>query len=140
MKKFKFPILISSSVLIIIILLCSFLQVFYKDGVYTGKSQSHYTKEPYVGQVKIIIKEGKISSVNFSISDTAKKELFDEKYERYFIGNNEYIQQCREDWKGVQTYPAKLIEKQDIDKVDAITGATWSYNIFKASVKEALKK
>jgi major membrane immunogen (membrane-anchored lipoprotein) len=140
MKKFKTTLLITSSVLILTILLCSFLQIFYKDGLYTGKSQSHYTKEPYVGQVKIIIKEGKISSVDFSISDTAKKELFDEKYERYFIGNNEYIQQCREDWKGVQTYPAKLIEKQDIDKVDAITGATWSYNIFKASVKEALKK
>jgi major membrane immunogen (membrane-anchored lipoprotein) len=28
----------------------------------------------------------------------------------------------------------------DINKVDATTGATWSYNIFKASVMEALKK
>jgi len=29
---------------------------------------------------------------------------------------------------------------QDIDKLDAISGSTWSYNIFKASVKDALNK
>ena len=29
---------------------------------------------------------------------------------------------------------------KEIEKIDAISGATWSYNIFKASVKEALKK
>ena len=28
---------------------------------------------------------------------------------------------------------------QDTNKLDAISGATWSYNIFRASVSEALK-
>jgi major membrane immunogen (membrane-anchored lipoprotein) len=51
----------------------------------------------------------------------------------------DYIQQCRNDWEGVKTYPKLLSEKQDIKKVDAIAGATWSYNTFKASVNEALK-
>lgn len=114
--------------------------VIYSDGIYSGRSQSHYTKEPYVGNVEIKVEKGKIVTVNFSIIDTLKKEIFDEKYEKHFAGNNLYTQQCREDWKGVQTYPSKLLETQDIDKVDAISGATWSYNIFKASVKEALKK
>lgn len=36
-------------------------------------------------------------------------------------------------------YPKKLSETQDINKIDAISGATWSYNIFRASVNEALK-
>ena len=31
------------------------------------------------------------------------------------------------------------MKAQDPDKVDAFTGATWSYNIFKASAKKALK-
>jgi major membrane immunogen (membrane-anchored lipoprotein) len=40
----------------------------------------------------------------------------------------------------VQTYPAKFLKVQDIDKVDAITGATWSYNLFKASLAVAMAK
>jgi major membrane immunogen (membrane-anchored lipoprotein) len=65
--------------------------------------------------------------------------MFDEKYEKHFEGNTEYIQQSRNDWNGAQTYPKKLSETQDINKIDAISGATWSYNIFRASVNEALK-
>jgi len=51
-----------------------------------------------------------------------------------------YIDQCRNDWKGVQHYPAELLKKQKIDLVDAVSGATWSYIIFKASVEKALNK
>jgi major membrane immunogen (membrane-anchored lipoprotein) len=50
-----------------------------------------------------------------------------------------YVDQCRKDYKGVQTYPGKLLQAQHVEKVDAVSGATWSYNIFKASVNEALK-
>ena len=39
----------------------------------------------------------------------------------------------------MQAYPKKLTEKQDTNKLDAISGATWSYNIFRASVSDALK-
>jgi major membrane immunogen (membrane-anchored lipoprotein) len=112
----------------------------YRDGNYTGRSQAQYTREPYVGKVDLCIEKGKIIKVSFTITDTSLNEIFDDKYERHFVGNNLYIQQCRDDWKGVKFYPAKLLETQDIDKVDAVTGATWSYNIFKASVKEALDK
>jgi major membrane immunogen (membrane-anchored lipoprotein) len=73
------------------------------------------------------------------IRDSNLHETFNENYERHFEGNPLYIQQCREDWKGVQRYPKKLAEAQNPDKVDAISGATWSHNIFKASLNEALK-
>ena len=126
-------------VIIGIILAFSKLQLQYRDGIYMGKSQAKYTNEPYVGNVTIEIKKGEITDVKFSIVDTALKELFAEKYEKHFEGNNLYMQQCRNDWKGVQTYPSRLIKSQNIENVDAISGATWSYNIFKASVKEALK-
>ncbi len=42
--------------------------------------------------------------------------------------------QCKNDWKGVRTYPKKLLKIKDINKIDATSGATWSYNIFRASV------
>jgi major membrane immunogen (membrane-anchored lipoprotein) len=79
------------------------------------------------------------TEINFIVRDSNLHETFDGNYEKHFEGNPEYIQQSRNDWKGVQTYPAVLLEKQDTGKVDAISGATWSNKIFRASVKEALK-
>jgi major membrane immunogen (membrane-anchored lipoprotein) len=110
----------------------------YKDGSYSGISRSVYTDEPYYGNSKIVIENGKIIRVQFFVRDSAKHENVDDKYEKYFAGNDEYIKQCRNDWKGIQSYPDSLIKFQDLSKVDAISGATWSYNIFKASSQEAL--
>lgn len=111
----------------------------YKDGTYEGRSRAKYIYEPYWGNVKITLKNGQFTDIRFVIRDSNAHEKFDQNYEKHFIGNPEYIQQSRNDWKGAQTYPKELSEKQDINKVDAISGATWSYNIFKASVKDALK-
>jgi len=110
-----------------------------KDGIYVGTSRAKYIYEPYWGKVRLTIKNGRFTDIFFSIRDSNLHEYFDGKYEKHFEGNPEYIQQSRNDWKGVQAYPVKLSDKQDINKLDAISGATWSYNIFKASVKEALK-
>jgi len=112
----------------------------FKDGKYNGLSRAIYTYEPYYGHTQIIIENGKIIEVDFFIRDSLKQEPFDDKYEKYFAGNDVYIQQCRNDWKGVQSYPDSLLKHQDIHKVDVITGATWSYNIFKASAQEALTR
>ena len=102
-------------------------------------SRAKYIYEPFWGSVSFSIKNGEFADINFVIRDSSLHETFDGKYENHFAGNEEYIQQSRNDWKGVQTYPKKLSENQDINKVDAISGATWSYNIFRASVNEALK-
>lgn len=114
--------------------------VRYKNGTYYGQSQSEYSAEPYWGQINISVKRGKIAGIDFIVRDSAKHETFSEKYERHFASIPEYVEQCRNDWKGIQAYPKKLMENQDMSMVDAITGATWSYNIFKDSAKEALKK
>lgn len=113
--------------------------VIYKDGIYTGSSRASYTYEPYWGIVSLTIKNKLLTEIRFSIRDSSLHENFDGNYEKHFTGNDVYIQQSRNDWKGVQTYPVKLSEVQDINKVDAVSGATWSHNIFKASVNEALK-
>jgi major membrane immunogen (membrane-anchored lipoprotein) len=112
----------------------------FKDGMYVGTSRAKYTLEPYWGKVKLTIKKGLISDIHFAIRDSSLHETFDGNYEKHFEGNPEYIQQSRNDWKGVQTYTKKLSEKKEIGMVDAVSGATWSYNIFKASVNDALDK
>jgi major membrane immunogen (membrane-anchored lipoprotein) len=112
----------------------------YPDGKYSGQSRYKYIDEPYWGSVSFTLKEGLFTGIDFIIRDSALHEPFDSLYAKHFKDNELYIQQCRNDWKGVQSYPKKLMETQEIDKLDAISGATWSYNIFKASVKEALKR
>ncbi len=109
----------------------------YKDGNYHGSSRASYNNEPYYGFARIRVENGQIVKVVFFVRDSAKQEIFDGKYERHFAGNDLYVQQCRNDWKGIQSYPDSLLKYQDIDQIDAISGATWSYNLFKASVKEA---
>ena len=112
----------------------------YSNGIFEGQSQDKYNDEPYWGKVQIKIEKGLFSIVSFVIRDTNLHETFDQYYEKHFVETPEYVQQCRNDWKGVQTYPGKLVESQNIKNVDAMSGATWSYNIFKASANEALKK
>jgi major membrane immunogen (membrane-anchored lipoprotein) len=126
------------SVLILLLLFAFSGNGPYKDGSYSGSSRSVYTDEPYYGFSKITIQRGKIIKVDFSVRDSSNHVMFDDKYEERFTGNDDYIQQCRNDWKGIKSYPDSLLKYQDIKKVDAISGATWSYNIFKASVGEAL--
>lgn len=113
--------------------------VSYQDGVYEGSSRSIYTSENFRGKVKITIEKGKIIDVEFQIIN-GESDIFHEFYENNYIGNPYYMQQCRNDWKGVITYPRLLLDKQNIDQIDAITGATWSFNLFKDSTKAALEK
>lgn len=111
----------------------------YRDGVYEAQSRYTYTDEPYWGKVKITIENGQVAGIRFMIRDSNLHETFDGAYEKHFEGKPEYIQQSRNDWKGVQMYPVKFAELKNIKKVDAVSGATWSYNIFRACVEEALK-
>jgi major membrane immunogen (membrane-anchored lipoprotein) len=109
----------------------------YIDGDYNGISRAMYSEE-YYGNTRITINNGWITRIVFFVRDSAKHELFDAGYERYFKGNDLYVQQCRNDWKGINSYPDSLMKHQDIRKVDAMSGATWSYNLFKCAVKEAM--
>ncbi len=111
----------------------------YKDGIYEGTSRSIYITERYWGRVRLTLKNRSITEVSFVIRDSNLHETFNESYAKHFEGIPIYIQQTKNDSKGVQIYPKKLLRKQDINKIDAISGATWSYNIFKASVNNALE-
>lgn len=113
--------------------------VHYPDGIYEGKSRDGYTGEPFWGIVKIKVENGAFATINFKIRDTSIHESVDSMYGiHHYPTFPVYQLQCIKDGNGIKTYPRKLLETQDMDKVDAMSGATWSYNIFKASVKAAL--
>jgi major membrane immunogen (membrane-anchored lipoprotein) len=111
--------------------------VSYKDGTYTVKTSMD--AEGFYSKATLVIKKGKIQRVTWNIIDNNNK-VFDKNYEAVYTGNQVYIQQCRDEIKGIKIYGPKLIKVQAVEKVDAISKATWSYNKFKEVVSLALAK
>ncbi len=113
--------------------------VMYRDGKYKAQTEPDY--EGYFTKAEVTVEDGKITSVDWSIFDANRNDKpFDEKYEEVFAGNDYYMEQSRSDWKGSRTYRPKLIETQDPDEVDAVSGATWTNNKFREIVKKALEE
>ncbi len=112
-------------------------ETVHKDGKYTVESKPDY--EGYYSKATVIIKDGKIKSIDWNIYDS-KKRVFDEAYEEVFGNNQHYREQCRKDLSGSKIYGPKLIQVQNIDEVDAISGATWANKKFKEVVKLALEQ
>jgi major membrane immunogen (membrane-anchored lipoprotein) len=112
----------------------------YKDGIYHGETRSQYSSENYWGNTFLYIKNNQIDHVEFYIIDKSVDEVFDQNYENHYKGNLTYIDQCRKDWNGLNNYLNKYNELKDIKQIDVISGATWSYNIFKDSIKIAIDK
>lgn len=110
----------------------------YKDGVYEYKSIPD--PENYYVKGSVTVKGGKIAAVDWGIYDAARSDkLFDKDYEAVFA-DEVYKQQCRDNLKGMAEYTPRLIEKQDIFQVDAVSGATWAYDNFYKMVSQALRK
>jgi major membrane immunogen (membrane-anchored lipoprotein) len=111
----------------------------YLDGTYYGQSQSIYTSEPFWGHILISVNGGSFTDIQFTIRDSSTHEPVDSMYGViHYPDNSYYMEQCVNDGHGIEEYPKRLMELQDLDKVDAITHATWSYNIFTASAQAAL--
>ena len=109
-----------------------------KDGTYRAEmsTESHGYKD----YVEIKVLNGKIDTVVYdSVTQDGKKKSDDENYKKSMMDGNKNANLP-------ETYPAdymkklsqSLVEHQDIEKVDAIAGATTSSNDFKTLVN-ALK-
>lgn len=109
----------------------------YKNGTYEAKTDAG--TEGFHSEATLKISNNKISDVQWKIVDQNGR-VFDKTYEEVYPNSALYQQQCRSDYKGAITYSPKLIQTQDIDKVDAVSGATWSYNKFVEVVSKALDK
>jgi len=112
----------------------------YNDGVYIAKSRGKYTSEPFWGHIQLTVKKGAFTSVKFTIRDSTTHEEVDSMYGvKHYSAIPEYMKQCVNDGHGIEIYPQRLLQIQNLDEVDGISGATWSYNIFKSTTNEALK-
>jgi major membrane immunogen (membrane-anchored lipoprotein) len=111
----------------------------FMDGNYEGYSRDGYPSEPYWGHIRITVENGSFTDVYFTIRDSSSHEPVDSMYGViHFPDNPTYQDQCVNDGHGIEQYPLILMETQNLDKVDRITKATWSWKIFMACADSAL--
>ncbi len=111
----------------------------YKDGTYTyiGLKDG----EGYYVKASMAIKDGRIVSMDWQILDSNHgDQVFDDRYENIYAGNDLYIQQCRDNMKGLVQFVPRLLQVQDPDQVDTVSGATWVYDKFEEAAKALLKQ
>ncbi|SHI03152.1 Major membrane immunogen, membrane-anchored lipoprotein [Sporobacter termitidis DSM 10068] len=109
----------------------------YKDGTYTGKS-SEDDKGAY-GEATIIIEGNKITDCKY-VTWQKDGTVKDENYGKVNgeISNQDYYDKAQRAVEAMQQYAQKLVEVQKAADVDAVSGATISYNQFKEAVNSAL--
>lgn len=105
-----------------------------KDGVYEG----NYKDESATVKVVITIKDKKIVDCIREERDNKNNQIKDENYGKDDADFN--YKQAQKAVKNSEGYAKKLVEVQDIEKVDSVSGATVSLKRFKSAVKDALNK
>ena len=114
--------------------------VRYKDGTYKAVSG---IKDDWGGnaEVTITVKDGKIIDCEF-LSYEKDGTLKGEDYGKTdgVIKNAGLYKIAQNAIKNAEKYGPKLVETQQLDKVDAIAGATVSYELFENVVGIALKQ
>ena len=107
-----------------------------KDGIYTVES----SLDPQLGKsvLKLTIRGKKITAADFAGFDISGKRK-DENYGEFAATVADY-QKAQAAVDAIKIYPAKLVETQDLSKVDAISGATVSYNQFVETVTRAVEE
>ncbi len=106
----------------------------YKDGEYSAKSDAD--ERGNWGEIKIKVSDGKISEVDFKefVKGGAEKD------ENYGKGGDEVnYKKAQDALKAAKGYAPKLVETQDVDKVDVVSGATSSHTLFKTIANKALE-
>lgn len=111
----------------------------YKDGEYTEKSSPD--ERGNYGEIKITVKDGKITAADYKgyLKDGKVK---DQDYGKTNgkIENQENYDKAQKALVGAATYGPKLVETQEVSKVDAVSGATSSLEQFKDAAGKALAK
>ena len=114
----------------------------YADGTYEGKSQVYEGDEEGNGDgygvVTITIKDNTITACEYKTYQT-DGTLKDDDYGKQNgeIANKDYYAKAQKAVKACSVYAEDLVGKE-LGDVDAITGATISYNEFKEAAANAL--
>lgn len=147
MQNRKIFAAVAAAVLMMSLVLCGCggkktqIPTSFRDGTYSGRSSDFDEDETGngsgYGEVEITIENGKISACTFTMYEL-DGTLKDESYGADLSKENRLKAQ-----KAVQSaekYAQMLVEAGSLDGVDAITGATISYNEFIEAVTDALVK
>ena len=126
-----------SFLLFIFLTACQTQEVSLKDGTFEGVSSKD--DEGAYGKVKIIINNEKIEEVEFQ---TIQKDgsIKDSEYGKRngTIVDQNFYNKAQLAVSAMKSYGQELEEKQSLDEVEVISGATISYNQFKEAVEAAL--
>ncbi len=109
-----------------------------KDGTYTAESRSD---EWGKGKLTIIVKDKKITAADF-IGFKPDGKIKDETYGMSDgkITNEGTYKKAQNALKAHGNYAAQLVERQKLSDVDAIAGATVSYNQFIEAAQNAIEQ
>lgn len=111
----------------------------YKDGTYHAESGAD--DRGAVGHITLTIQQGKIVQAEFKgVQKDGKVKDVEYGKTNGKIENQEFYNKAQVAVKGMATYAPKLVEVQDIDKVDSVSGATVSYKQFVDAGKKALEQ
>jgi major membrane immunogen (membrane-anchored lipoprotein) len=110
----------------------------YKDGVYSGISSPDDTGA--YGEVSLTVAGGKITVCRF-LTWQKDGSVKDENYGKVNgeISNADFYNKAQLAVRAMDQYARELIEKQALNKIDAVSGATIAYNQFTEAVVNALE-
>jgi major membrane immunogen (membrane-anchored lipoprotein) len=125
--------------LLTVILLAGCGKPGYKDGVYFGKSSEDDTGA--WGEVTITISNDKAADCVF-ITRQKDGTVKDENYGKVNgeISNQDFYAKAQLAVRAMEQYAKEYIAKQELEKIDVVSGATIAYNQFLEAAGEALEK
>lgn len=132
MKK---RVILLSFLLVLSFVLSSCSGQKYKDGTYTGEYMD--TERNQKTTVELTVEKDKITAFSFVAYDSDGSV----KGENYGKDAGEAAYKlAQQSLEASQQYPARIVEAGDIEKVDAVSGATTTLQKLKEATKDALKK
>ena len=114
-----------------------FFKMTFNDGEYQGHYESDDKDHKDSADVTITIQDGKIVACTAEFRD-GKGNIKGDHYAKD-AGEDKYMK-AQIAVQGFSTYADKLVEVQDPNEVDAVSGATVSNKEFKEAVWNALEK
>jgi len=104
-----------------------------KDGVYYAE-ESDFDSHGWKGMITITVKGGKITDVFYDeINKSNELKGLNNSYSQAMKATNKITPK-----QAVEKLSASLVAKQDPAKVDTVTGATDTTNIFRKLMQQAL--
>ena len=133
MKKFLLSGLIFILVLTMVVG-CTSNDANYEDGTYDAEGEPD--ERGWRGVVQVVVEDGKITSVDYDeVNEANELKSEDEEYAETMKGASGISPA-----EAYEQMENALIKRQDVDQIDAVSGATSSFEQFKSLVKEALNK